>query len=320
MKLNQKVLLKHRSEFLIHVPDYLRKFFACILPKVLKGKPQAPKHCAYPYEGEGVFGHESYDTPGSYEFTYRGEAELGTDLYIKVTLDEMQQIAAGKKSILKFWRCTLPECGRSQHSPDATCAECQEKCQRAQWSKKQIAAERRRERSLQRWGLKMLEEAEATLPETKPKKYPIRAIIYNESPTLGRLVDMGRKNCATQITAVDASDGKPVRFLRLDKTSRVLGCGLRGVTLSFPRDSIPVGEIAWELANLRISWGTQNRLRYAPERPIYGARDLWLYSLSIGSNDSCWDPMIYDTKQIPTPDDFDIAVRLGFKERQKPTL
>lgn len=316
MELNQQVLLKHRSEYLIHTPDYLRKFFACILPKVLKGKDQTPRHRAYPYEGDGVFGKKSCDTPGSYEFTYRGWSDLDTDLYIKVTLEEMKQIAEGKKSMLKFWRCTFPECDRSLHSPDATMPGCcSDKCERAQWSKKQIAADRRREKRFQKWGLEMMEEAEANAPETKPKKYPVRVIRYDESPTLGRLVDMGRKKCAAKITAFDGTDGKPVRFLRLDQTSRIVNAG--GTTLKFSDDRISVGAIAWEIANLKVTWGTQNRLRYAPERPIPGVRDLWLHSMSADIN-YWWKPLICSPKQIPTADDFDIAVMMGFKDRQTP--
>ena len=160
-----------------------------------------------------------------------------------------------------------------------------------------------------------MDDAAADIPETKPKKYPVTLIRYDESPTLGRLVDMGRKKCASQITAFDGTDGKPVRFLRLDQTSRTVNAG--GTTLEFSDDRISVGELAWEIASLKVTWGTQNRLRYAPERPIPGARDLWLHSLSY-STGYWWEPLICLPKHIPTADDFDIAVRLGFKERQKP--
>ena len=165
--------------------------------------------------------------------------------------------------------------------------------------------------------MKIIENAEAEETTPSPKKYPITFIRYVESPTLGRLVDLGRKKCANQITAIDATDGKPVRFLRLDQTSRIVRAGPCGLTLNFPGDRVSVGEVAWEVANLNASWGTQNRLKYAPERPIYGVRDLWLHSLSIDGNMSLWEPRICSPKQMPTTDDYDIAVLMGFKDRKK---
>lgn len=286
--MNRRVLLRHRSEFKVHTPDYLRRFFATIVPYVAKGKRQAPGHFAYPYEGDGVFGGVSYETPGSYEFTYRAP-ELGTDLHLKVTLAEMKAIASGQTSVLTLWRCSLHDCERSLDSPLATCANCDEGCARAQWSKQQIAEEKRWQRQFQRLvgGATNKAGADASL-----FKGPVRVVEYDEQPTFGRLVDLGREGCATKIKATNAHSGKPVRFLRLDQTARRMSGGVGGMVIEFKQDRITVGELAWELASLQVSWGTQDRLGYAPERPIHNVRDRWLSSLACGDS-SCWSPICY---------------------------
>lgn len=319
MKVNQKVLLKHRQEYLIHTPDYLRKFFACILPKILKGRHQAPKHCAYPYEGDGVFGCVSCDTPGTYEFTYRGNFDMERDLYLRVSVEEMQDIATGKKAFLRLWRCTLPECDHSLHAKDYTCVHCGEKCRRATWTKKQVSAEHRREKRFRKWMIESIGAAgnQEEEVEVRRPKYPVKSIVYPEFPSIGMLVDLGRKKCASLINSIDSCDGKPVRFLNLDKTSQNLSIGICGVSLTFPSRRISVGEFAWEIANVAVSWGTQNRLKHAPERPIPGIRDYWLHSLALHSNGWWWEPLVYGPTQIPTPDDFDPLVVMGLKDRQK---
>lgn len=319
MKTNQKVLLKHRQEYVIHTPDYLRKFFACILPKVIKGRAQAPKHCAYPYEGDGVFGHECYDAPGIYEFTYRGNFDMDRDLYLRVSVDEMQDIATGKAAFLRLWRCILPECDRALNTKDATCVNCAEKCHRAGWTKKQIAAEHRKQKRFRRWMLKSIGEVEDLDEEVEGRrsKYPVKSIIYSWAPTIGMLVDLGRKKCASQVKAIDCGDGKPVRFLNLGNTSQQLRLGICGISLALSGRRISVGELAWEIANAAVGWGAQNRLKHAPERLVPGIRDFWLHSLTLHSNSWWWEPLIYRPNQIPGPDDFDPLVMMGLKDRQK---
>ena len=54
----------------VAVPEDLRDFLVATIKKIESGDPQLEPGCAYPYEGDEMFGHECHDRPGYYEFTY----------------------------------------------------------------------------------------------------------------------------------------------------------------------------------------------------------------------------------------------------------
>ena len=67
--------------------------------------------------------------------------------------------------------------------------------------------------------------------------------------------------------------GHLVLTIRLDLTGNMFRNVLAGMNLILNMSEVSVGRLVWEIANFAASWGHQDRLGYAPERPVHRVRE-----------------------------------------------